>query len=265
MNGTRGENGIWYEQSGEGSDVLLLVHGMGANGAIWDAFLEMAEAKWSGKIIVPDLRGHGRSEQRDNYSFGTMAADLAELIQPGESVNIIGHSLGGALGAFLGTGWFGVDVASVLALSVKVKWAQEEIEKGRSVARSPIRWMPSRDEALERYLRISGLGGRGASVARSAEVGIVEEGGQYRVAADNRTFGSAALGVPEMMGQNRAPILFATGEDDPIAPPVDFADAGLDVSIVPKAGHQLPIDAPLAVWDAFEEVRKKADASLLAG
>src|SRR3546814_5986231 len=85
-----------------------------------------------------------------------MTSDLAELVQPGDSVSIIGHSLGGALGAFLGTGWFGVDVACVLALSVKVKWTMEEIEKGRSLAKSPVRWMATREEAIERYLRVSG-------------------------------------------------------------------------------------------------------------
>lgn len=260
MNGKRARNGLWSEQIGEGGDVLLLVHGMGANGAAWDPFLEYVAGRWRGRIVVPDLRGHGRSEDRANCSFGTMASDLAELVQPGDKVGIIGHSLGGALGAFLGSGWFGVEVAAVLALSVKVKWTADEIAKGRSIAQSPTRWMATREEAIDRYLRVAGLVGRGAAVARSAQVGIVEDGGKYRVAADNRIFGSAAPGVVAMMQECRAPILFATGEDDPIAPPGDFADVGLDVSIISGAGHQAPIDAPEAVWQAFERVRAGAAA-----
>src|SRR3546814_11648891 len=120
-----------------------------------------------------------------------MTSDLAELVQPGDSVSIIGHSLGGALGAFLGTGWFGVDVACVLALSVKVKWTMEELEKGRSLAKSHVRRMATREEAIERSLRVSGLAGQGQKLARSAAVGDAEDDGKYRVAAASRTFPSA--------------------------------------------------------------------------
>ena len=251
MNGSMSDNGIWSEQTGEGNDVLLLVHGMGANGAVWDPFLGTVAGKWQGRIIVPDLRGHGRSKHRSNYSFASMAADLAELMRPGDRVHVIGHSLGGALGAFLGTGWFGIEVARVLALSVKVKWSIEEVQKGRSVAQGPVRWMAHREEAMDRYLRVSGLGGHNSRIARSAEAGICEEGDQYRVAADNGIFGSAALGVTDLIKQSRAPVILVTGEMDPIAPPADFAEAGFEVSVIPGVGHQLPVDAPEAVWRAF--------------
>jgi pimeloyl-ACP methyl ester carboxylesterase len=139
----------------------------------------------------------------------------------------------------------------VLALSVKVKWTDEEIQKGRSVAQSAVRWMPTREDAVDRYLRVSGLAGRDRSMGRSADIGIVEEGGQYRLALDNRAFGSASLGVVDMMQQCRAPLAFLTGDADPIAPPVDFAEAGLNIAAVDGAGHQLPVDAPEAVWNAF--------------
>jgi pimeloyl-ACP methyl ester carboxylesterase len=249
--GKRSAGGLWIEESGAGSDVLLLVHGMGANGAVWDPLLTIAAEQWNGRLVVPDLRGHGRSAHHPNYSFGTMASDLAMLIQPGDNVSIIGHSLGGALGAFLGTGWFGIDVEHVLALSVKVKWTDEEIQKGRSVAQSAVRWMPSREDALDRYLRVSGLASSDRPMGRSAEVGIVEEGGRYRLSLDNGAFGSAAPGVVGLMQQCVAPLTFLTGKTDPIAPPSDFAEAGLDVAVVDGAGHQLPVDAPEAVWQAF--------------
>jgi pimeloyl-ACP methyl ester carboxylesterase len=249
--GKRSAGGLWFEEIGSGNDLLLLVHGMGANGAVWDPLLAIAADQWEGRVVVPDLRGHGRSAHHPNYSFGTMASDLAALIEPGDTVSIIGHSLGGALGAFLGTGWFGVDVAGVLALSVKVKWSDEEIQKGRSAAQSAVRWMPTREDALDRYLRVSGLAGCDRPMARSADVGIVAQGDRYRLALDNRAFGSAAPGVVDMMLQCRAPLAFLTGETDPIAPPLDFAEAGLDVAVVGGAGHQLPVDAPQAVWRAF--------------
>lgn len=256
MHGSRSADGLWVERYGDGSDVLLLVHGLAANGATWDPFLALVAKEWTGEIIVPDLRGHGRSNHRGNYSFGTMAADLAGLVAPGARLSIIGHSLGGLLGAFIGSGWFGVDVAVVLGLSVKVKWTADEIEKGRAIAQNPIRWMPSREEALDRYLRVSGLVSSAAQMARSADVGVVEEGSQYRLAADGAIFGAAALGVPEIIKAARCPVVLATGEKDPVAPPSDFAEVGLLATTIAGAGHQVHVEAPAEVWRLFSSAHR---------
>ncbi|SKC12009.1 Pimeloyl-ACP methyl ester carboxylesterase [Rhizorhabdus histidinilytica] len=258
MDGSKSADGIWSEQHGGGDAVLLLVHGLGANGAVWDPLLELAIQSWPGKIVVPDLRGHGRSDHRDNYSFGTMAADLAGLIAPGARVSIIGHSLGGLLGAFLGSGWFGVEVDDVLALSVKMKWSPEEIEKGRAVARNPVKWLPSRDEALGRYLRVSGLDASAARIRRSADAGIVERDGSYRLAMDGRVFGTASLGVRTIVDAARCPVAFATGEADPLAPSADFAELGVPVTIIGGAGHQVPVEAPADVWRLFSDAHRSA-------
>lgn len=260
MTGTRFENGIWAEQTGEGSDVLLLIHGLGANGATWDMFRAHIEGAWPGRVLVPDLRGHGRSEHRGNYAFGTMAADLAELVRPGDRVTIVGHSLGGALGALLGSGWFGIDVDLVVALSVKVNWTVGEIEKGRSLAGNPVRLMATQEEATERYLRVSGLSNHQAQVARSAAAGVAQEAGQFRVAADPRIFGCAAPGVPDLLAQARCPLILATGEQDPIAPSADFATAGLPVTVIPGAGHQVHLDAPAAIWRLMSPIARHSGA-----
>lgn len=251
MDGTRNANGIWVEEHGQSGETLLLIHGLGANGASWDPFLATALREWKGRIVVPDLRGHGRSQAGANYSFGTMAADLGQILTPGEKLSIIGHSLGGLLGALLATGWFGVEVQRLLALSVKVKWSELDIQKGREVATMPPRMFPTRQEAMDRYLKIAGLGAHAEAVKRSAEMGVVEEGGQYRVAADQRIFGCASMGVPTILQSTQCPCLLATGENDPVAPISDFAEMGLHAAVVAEAGHYVQIDAPEAVWKLF--------------
>lgn len=256
MSGSRSANGLWVEEHGEGGDVLLLVHGLGANGATWDPLLDHIAGQWPGRIMVPDLRGHGRSDHRGHYAFGTMAADLADLINPGDRVSVIGHSLGGLLGAFIGSGWFGVDVDLVLALSVKVKWSSEEIAKGRSVARNPVRWMETREEARDRYLKVAGLTVSAPAMARSADAGIAEQGGQFRLAADGAIFGCAAPGVMTILQAVRCPLEIATGELDPIAPPSDFGELGLKTRTVAGAGHQLHVEAPDETWRAFCAARQ---------
>ena len=86
-------------RSGSGDRVLVLLHGMGANGAVWSRLLPILDSRWSGRVLVPDLRGHGRSVQRGPYGIDTHAADVAALVAGPEaqSVILVGHSFGGAV------------------------------------------------------------------------------------------------------------------------------------------------------------------------
>ena len=59
--------------------VLVLLHGLGANRHVWDGVAEL----WDGVTYAPDIRGHGRAPRRAPYSFGAMAADIAEALQRG--------------------------------------------------------------------------------------------------------------------------------------------------------------------------------------
>ena len=255
MTGKLTSEGIWVEQYGEQGDILLLVHGLGTNGATWDPLLEIARREWPGKIIVPDLRGHGRSRRSAVYSYGGMATDLGALIAGGSSVSIIGHSLGGALAVLVATGWFGADVARVLALSVKAQWVPEEVIKAREIAKGAPRLMETREEALERYLKMSGLLGNREVMARSAEIGIADENGKFRLAADQAIFGSAALGVPALLGLAKCTL--ATGENDPIAPPASFAAFVLEAAVIPGAGHNVHIEQPQAIWSMFAGINSR--------
>ncbi len=79
------------------SDVpVLLVHGMGGDGHTWDRFAT-ALIRSGRRVIVPDLRGHGRSERTATYPFDEFGADLLRLCEQLEltTVDLVGHSLGG--------------------------------------------------------------------------------------------------------------------------------------------------------------------------
>ncbi|RIV87982.1 alpha/beta fold hydrolase [Aurantiacibacter zhengii] len=251
---TRTRQTIFTEEHGSGSEILLLIHGLGTNGATWDPVVKIARREWAGKIVVPDLRGHGRSGHFDTYSYGAMAADLGAVVQNASSVSIIGHSLGGALGAMLASGWFGPQIARVLALSVKVSWAPEEIAMAHEIAKGSSRVMATREEAIERYFKMSGLLGHAAQMQRSGEIGVKEYNGGFRLAADQAIFGSAAMGVPEILKLPRCPVVLATGENDPLAPPADFSASGINVHTISGAGHQTPIEAASETWAIFSGI-----------
>ncbi|MEU7769096.1 alpha/beta hydrolase [Nocardia sp. NPDC049190] len=94
-----GDVRIAYRDSGVGavSDVpVMLVHGMGGDGHTWDRFARVL-VQSGRRVIIPDLRGHGRSTHTDSYRFDDFGADLLTLCDRLEvtSVDLVGHSLGG--------------------------------------------------------------------------------------------------------------------------------------------------------------------------
>ncbi len=73
-------NGIemYYETSGQG-EPLVLLHGFGSSGAAWASFL--AEFTKSYQVIVPDLRGHGRSTNPSRqFTHRQSALDVFALL-----------------------------------------------------------------------------------------------------------------------------------------------------------------------------------------
>ncbi|MFD9327702.1 alpha/beta fold hydrolase [Streptomyces sp. NPDC060065] len=75
---------------------VLLVHGWGGDGREWSPHAETLAGHF--RVIVPDLRGHGRSEVPDEGNTPTeMAEDLAVLTEALGTgpVVAVGHSMGG--------------------------------------------------------------------------------------------------------------------------------------------------------------------------
>jgi pimeloyl-ACP methyl ester carboxylesterase len=97
--------GINYEVTGEGRPVVLL-HGFPDSGRLWrNQVPALADAGF--QVIVPDLRGYGRSDKPDEveaYSIPFLAGDvLAVLADLGiEKAHVVGHDWGAALAWGLG-------------------------------------------------------------------------------------------------------------------------------------------------------------------
>jgi len=86
---------IYYEARGEG-DPLLLLHGGSGIGADWQHVFTAGDPAGY-RMIVPDLRGHGRSTNPSGqFTFRQMAKDMFALLDRLgiERVNAIGLSAG---------------------------------------------------------------------------------------------------------------------------------------------------------------------------
>src|SRR6267378_6535359 len=99
MNGV----GIEFEVSGpdEGRPVVVL-HGFPDSGRLWhNQVRPLADAGF--RVIVPDLRGYGRSDKPatpDSYSFPSLVGDVMAVLGDAgaERAHVVGHDWGAALG-----------------------------------------------------------------------------------------------------------------------------------------------------------------------
>jgi pimeloyl-ACP methyl ester carboxylesterase len=243
---------LWVESGGSGNPTLLLLHGLGANAAVWDGMRPLLAARWKGRWVAPDLRGHGRSEHRAPYSFGAHAADLAGLFEQGEAVVVLGHSMGGAVAMALASQWFGIAVRQVIAFGVKLVWTTEDIAKAQTLARAPARRFATRDEAIQRYLRVSGLEGLVAPDSPAASAGTVADEDGFRLAADPRIGAVVGPPIEGVVAALRAPLRLAAGARDPMVTLEHMRRFDPDAVLLPGLGHNPHVEAPERLWALVE-------------
>ena len=250
---------LWCRRGGRRNGPLLMVlHGLGATADALTPLLRAAERRWPGPWAAPDLRGHGRSPYARRYSFGQHAVDVAELIGSDDPVYVLGHSMGGVIALVLASGWFGVPVTSVLALSVKVRWTSGEIDALPSMAAKPARVFPTRELAAERYLRVSGLAAVAGVEGPAVESGLRKVNEGWTLAADPR---SVAVGAPDMAGLLSAamvPVTLAAGDADPLVSPADLLALDPAAVILPGVGHLAPAQAPDTVLELLAPLKAEA-------
>jgi pimeloyl-ACP methyl ester carboxylesterase len=92
---------LFFQQSGQGSPLLLL-HGSEVNGTMFDPVVPAFTPHH--QVIVPDLRGHGRSQNLPGpYDVPQLTADVIALLDTLAlpTVDVLGYSHGGAVAQYL--------------------------------------------------------------------------------------------------------------------------------------------------------------------
>ena len=96
VDGTR----IAYQVVGMGTP-LLMVHGSALSHSIWRGFGYVKALQDHYRMILVDMRGHGRSEKphtSDSYAMDLVVGDLLEVLDtesPFEPAHVLGYSFGG--------------------------------------------------------------------------------------------------------------------------------------------------------------------------
>jgi pimeloyl-ACP methyl ester carboxylesterase len=235
---------------------LLILHGASADGEVWQDLLP-ALAKASRRLLIPDLPGHGRSLPLPLYGLGNIAARLASLFEQDEHVSVLGHSLGGALGITLASNLYGIIVDCVLAIDVKLNWTAEEVSKGRELALRPARTFDTEDDAVERYLKVSGLHGivdPNSSMARS---GVKAVSGGYGLRTDPGTNRIAGTTVRRVARSIDVPLHLLVGNRNPMMSEREMRELDPGGRLLESCGHNAHVERPdlVGAW-AFEQLSR---------
>jgi pimeloyl-ACP methyl ester carboxylesterase len=248
---------LWHERGGSGRQTVLLLHGLGATGAVWSGvqrIIDTRPVQW----IAPDLRGHGLSSWTSHYSIGQLGTDLAPLVQDAEDLYVVGHSLGAYVGLALASRWFGVRVAGVLGVGPKITWSDADLQGTRELAARPVRWYAQEGEAIARYRRVSGLDEKIASgpelIARCITRG--DEG--FRLAQDPRTFIVGGAPFATLVTSAACQVLLARGERDSMVSLDELRAHDSRAVDIAGAGHNVHAEDPAAVVRLLDQLMDHA-------
>ena len=220
---------------------LLLIHGLGVSGAIFQPLLSALASRY--QVIVPDLRGHGQSRRLSGPDgIERLAADVENLLDllgiP--ACFVLGHASGGAVAQQLAHDYPARVRGLVLACSYarSACTLREQIEsrlrpelfqllgtRGVGILAAQagqLRGAPADDYAFVRDAIAANSGQRVAAVARSL------------LAFDSRPW----------LGALTTPALIIAGEADTTTPSHharELADhmPNAELRMIPRAGHWL--------------------------
>ena len=243
-----------FDTGGDGTALLVLLHGLAATRQVWSNFV--AVHQWHGSWLAPDLCGHGVSPHLGSYSLDGYAADIAEVITARgqfESIVVLGHSLGGAVALTLASGSFGIRPDRVFGLGIKVLWSADELAAMRKVAATPIRYFANREEAVARYLKVSGLHGLVAPESAVARSGVVETPAGWRLAYDPHCAAVDPPPMADLLGAAQAPVHLARGSFDPMNTREQLARFDSSARDLSSGGHNVMVEDPRAVWAWLEK------------
>jgi len=234
---------IYYEVHGSGPPVLL-THGYSSTAEMWQGQVE-ALAKHH-RLVLWDMRGHGRSDYPEDpsaYSEAATVADMAALLdEVGAASAIVG---GLSLGGYMSLAFYRAHPERVRALLI--------IDTGPGFKKDEAReaWNKRAHETGDRFEREGLTVLQSASRERSG-VSHRDASGLARAARGMLTQRDAR--VIESLPDIKVPSLVVVGADDaPFLAASDYMAAkipGAAKVVIPAAGHAVNIDQPQAFIDA---------------
>lgn len=192
--------------------VLMLVHGYTESKEIWFPFAEKLGGRYT--VVMPDLPGHGGSDDVENLSMDLMARIIGELAMTLELTRfvMIGHSMGGYTTVCFAEKYghllngFGLFHSNARADSPEVKANRSRIidiidaDHG-SFIHGFIPDLFAEDNRLKLSAEIEELQRRASSISKNALI-------------ESQKAMAERLGSIELLATTKLPVLFILGKQD---------------------------------------------------
>ncbi|MFF9488576.1 alpha/beta fold hydrolase [Streptomyces sp. NPDC014676] len=201
-----------YESAGRGATVVLVSGAMSTGGTVAPLAARLSERF---RVVVYDRRGRGGSGDTAPYAVEREVEDLAALIGAvGGEAALYGVSSGGALA--LRAAASGLPVHHVAVYETPYAMSEEDLgERARYTERLTAALAEGRrGEAVELFLRLTGLGEEVIQGARQSPMWAGMESLAPSLAYDDAVMGDGS--VPrELLASVRVPVLSIAGDASP--------------------------------------------------
>jgi N-formylmaleamate deformylase len=242
-----------YTRTGAGKTALVLLHGLTANGPCWTAVAYELEGEY--EVIMPDLRGHGKSSAPDHgYRYEDHAKDVVGLINAlGISPAIlIGHSMGGLVAALVASRYPALVRGLILADPTFISSQRQREVRDSDVADQHRRVLNSPLDKVVRDLR---------TWYPQRSLSTVELIARARLETSMSAFDVLTPPYPEyrqLVGSIDVPCLLVIGDagvvSAELASELQLANPKLQVAQIKDAGHGIFYDQP----DQFSAIVKSS-------
>ena len=239
-----------------GPEPLLLLHGFTQTGRGWDEVVRHLDGERY-RPLAPDIRGHGAAAARRPIDFATCVRDALRLVHG--PFALAGYSQGGRLA--LRVALAHPERVRRLVLVSTTAGIEDDAERARRRASDAAlaAWMEAdgrlMSEVADRWAAQPLFAAQTPQVAAAARRDRLSNE-PIHLAAALRGIGTGAM-TPlwERLGELTMPVAVLAGERDPayVALGERLAEAlpRAVLSVVPGAGHALPLEAPAAVAEAI--------------
>jgi pimeloyl-ACP methyl ester carboxylesterase len=95
---------LFFREYGQGPNLVIL-HGLYGSSDNWVSIARSLSSRF--RVILPDLRNHGRSPHNEIHNYISMSDDLYELVNllGLQKFHLSGHSMGGKAALFFASRW----------------------------------------------------------------------------------------------------------------------------------------------------------------
>lgn len=231
---------LYYEVHGDEGPVILLTHGYSATSQMWAGQVEVLSKDH--RLIIWDMRGHGRSDSPDDPSLYSETATVGDMAALLDQVGAVSAVVGGlSLGGYMSLAFHRFHPDRVDALLI--------IDTGPGYKNDAARdgWNKTSLRTAERY--------------ETEGLGILSGGSAERRTAQHTSAKGLALAARGMLTQRdagvisslpeiKAPAIVIVGsEDAPFLAASDYMAGkipGAKKAVIDGAGHAANIDRPEA-------------------